>query len=325
MAGGIYHVYNRVSRGGHVFKDDGEAERLVSLLAETKKRDDFQVLAWCIMANHYHLAVRMGEVSLVRSMRTVHQRFSQSYNGRHRVFGPFWQGRYRSKFVEDAEYLQQLIVYIHLHPVSAGVVANAADYRWGGHGEMIRRGRSERLVDVDETLAAFDPRRKQAAARYRSAMEAGGQVDWHREAPGRLPWWRIGRPPASDREEIKLDAKRPRIGMDGLSNVEPRPKIELDDFLGYGASALGVTLGDLRSRKRRAAVVTAREILAWLAVELYGFQVKEVSGGLEKYLETTSRLVSRASVRRVDEEGFSERLNRVDEAITRSATGASPR
>jgi len=82
VAGGIYHVYNRVSRGAHVFRDEEEADRLEGLLATTKKRDDFQILAWCVMSNHYHLAVRMGEVALSRSMRTIHHRFSQSYNGR---------------------------------------------------------------------------------------------------------------------------------------------------------------------------------------------------------------------------------------------------
>ena len=42
MAGGIYHVYNRESRGEHVFRDEGEADRFEALLAATKKRDDFQ-------------------------------------------------------------------------------------------------------------------------------------------------------------------------------------------------------------------------------------------------------------------------------------------
>lgn len=72
VSGGIYHVYNRVSRGQHVFSDDDEADRLEELFVTTKRRDDFQILAWSIMSNHYHLAVRMGEVELSRSMRTIH-------------------------------------------------------------------------------------------------------------------------------------------------------------------------------------------------------------------------------------------------------------
>ena len=109
VAGGIYHVYNRVSRGEHVFRNDEEADRLEELLAITTKRDDFQILAWCVMSNHYHLAVRMGDVALSRSIRTIHQKFAQSFNGRHRVFGRFWQGRYRSKYVDDYMYLRQLV------------------------------------------------------------------------------------------------------------------------------------------------------------------------------------------------------------------------
>jgi REP element-mobilizing transposase RayT len=52
IEGGIYHVYNRVSRGEHAFRDEVEAERLLQRLFETKHRDGFQVLAWCLMATH---------------------------------------------------------------------------------------------------------------------------------------------------------------------------------------------------------------------------------------------------------------------------------
>jgi len=50
-----------VSRDEHVFRDEGEADRFEALLASTMKRDDFQILAWCVMSNHYHLAVRSNE------------------------------------------------------------------------------------------------------------------------------------------------------------------------------------------------------------------------------------------------------------------------
>jgi len=316
VAGGIYHVYNRVSRGEHVFREEDEADRLEAVLAATKKRDDFQVLAWCVMSNHYHLAVRMGEVALSRSMRTVHHRISQSYNGRHGVFGPFWQGRYRSKCVDDDEYLRQLIAYIHLNPVTAGVVKDAANYRWCGHREVLGKAVGRRLVDVDETLLAFDPKRRSALAGYRSTLSIGLGADWRGESPGRLPWWRVGRPPQNDiGSEIPVDKKRPRIGLDGLSSVMPRPRMTRDEFLELGAVACGVTVTDLRSRKRRSRIVEAREILAWLGVELYGFTVKEMGEGLEKYLETASRLVSRAAARRVEEPTFHELVRRVDSVL----------
>ena len=316
LAGEIYHVYNRVSRGAHAFRDEAEADRFEALVATTKKRDDFQILAWCLMSNHYHLAVRMGEVSLSRSMRFIQHRFSQSFNGRHRVFGPFWQGRFRSKFVEDQEYLRQLIAYIHLNPKTAGIVEDATKYRWCGHREVVGRAVGRRLVDIDETLLVFDNERRRALAGYRSSMSTALREDWRSEGPGRLPWWRVGRPPKSDRgEEIIVDETRPRIGMDGLSNVSMRPRMYLNDYLDLSAAAIGISVADLGSRKRGRSIVEGREILAWLGVELYGFTVSEIAESLDKHLESTSRLVSRAGERRVEDDKFRTKVQQVDEAI----------
>jgi REP element-mobilizing transposase RayT len=318
VPGGIYHVYNRVSRGAHVFRNDEEADRLEGLFATTKERDDFQILAWCVMSNHYHLAVRMGEVALSRSLRTTHHRYAQSFNRRHNVFGPFWQGRFRSKFVDNADYLRQLIAYIHLNPVAAGIVKDASKYRWCGHREVVGRAVGRRLVDVDETLLAFNPKRRTALAGYRSAMALALGEGWRSEGPGRLPWWRIGRPQKGDEEpHITVDEKRPRILMDGLSNVRVRPKLELDEFLELGAAACEVSAADLASRKRRAAIVEAREILAWLGVELYGFTVKETAAKFEKHREAASRMVSRAAERRVVDEDFADRVRLVDSLIAK--------
>jgi chromosomal replication initiation ATPase DnaA len=140
--------------------------------------------------------------------------------------------------------------------------------------------------------------------------------DWREEGPGWLPWWRVGRPQKSDGgEEITVDNRRPRIGMDGLSNVSLRPGMTLEDFLDRGAEAVGITLADLKARKRGASIVEGREILAWLGVELYGFTVKELAEDLDKHLETVSRLVSRAAMRRAEDRVFREKIQRVDSVI----------
>lgn len=70
------------------------------------------------------------------------------------------QGRYRSKLVEDQRYLDQLLIYIHLNPVQAGLVDDPAKYRWSGHRELLGlsvdqltcRGRASHLVQARELL-----------------------------------------------------------------------------------------------------------------------------------------------------------------------------
>ena len=53
IEGGVYHVYNRVSSGEHVFADPDEADRFVELVRSVKARDGWTVFAWCLMSNHY--------------------------------------------------------------------------------------------------------------------------------------------------------------------------------------------------------------------------------------------------------------------------------
>ncbi len=104
--GAMYHVYCRVGRGERVFESKGEVEELLSILTDVKQRDGFAVLAWCVMANHYHLVLRSGRAPLWRTMRLVQGRYSKSFNRRNRVYGALWQGRYKAKLIGGERHVQ---------------------------------------------------------------------------------------------------------------------------------------------------------------------------------------------------------------------------
>jgi REP element-mobilizing transposase RayT len=88
VEGGFYHVYNRLGRGERVFAAEHEAAEFTRILKEVAERDDVTVLAWCQLSNNYHLAVRSGEISLDRPMRSLQQRLTRGVNARQRVWGP---------------------------------------------------------------------------------------------------------------------------------------------------------------------------------------------------------------------------------------------
>ena len=69
VEGGLYHVYNRISSGETIFAEPNEAIDFVETIRETKKRDGWTVLAWCVMSNHFHLVVRTSTVPLWRGGR----------------------------------------------------------------------------------------------------------------------------------------------------------------------------------------------------------------------------------------------------------------
>ena len=143
VEGGFYHVYNRLGRGERVFDQEKEAEAFVGLLRDVAERDGLTIFAWCLMSNHYHLAVRTGVISLDRPMQSLQQRVTRGVNLRRRVYGPLWQGRYRAKLVKDQRYLDQLLIYIHLNAVTAGIVDDPAEYRWSGRCELLGNAKRE--------------------------------------------------------------------------------------------------------------------------------------------------------------------------------------
>ena len=236
VEGGVYHVYNRVARGAMALAEEGEAGRFVGLIRKLKQQDGLGVLAWCVMSNHYHLAVRMGSVPLSRTMQALHQGFTRSYNGRHKVYGPFWQGRYKAKAVRDPRYLMQLVLYIHSNPRAAGVAEDLASYPWSGHREVLKRSGGG-LLDVDEMLLVFGETRRAARRTYLASLEAAPDQEWFGGVPGSLPWWRLGRPRREVDEELEIDPDRPRVDAQGRSTAVERPALEAAAYVELAARA----------------------------------------------------------------------------------------
>ena len=318
VEGGLYHVYNRLGRGEQFFKEEAEAEKFVALLRDVAQRDGLTVYAWCLLSNHYHLAVRTGAVSLDRPMRSLQQRVTRGINARHRVYGPLWQGRYRAKVVKDQRYLDQLLIYIHLNPVQAGLVDDPAQYPWSGHRELLGKVRKP-IVDVDEVLRVFGTTRRTARAAYVRRLKGSLEETWIGEEPGRLPWWRLGRPPKGEDEdpETAIQQKRAREEM----GPEWRPSFDASEFIARGAELLGVSVDDLRVRGRARHAVEAREMLMLLGVERYGLKVNALGRELRKTADGMSQTLARAVRRRAGDDEFLRRINELDRQIAGKGRG----
>lgn len=300
VAGAVYHVYSRVARGQRVFADPREAEVLLEVVRKVKREHGLSVLAWCVMATHYHLAVRVGQVPLWRSMRLIQGRFARSYNRRHRVLGPLWQGRYKAIVVPDRSYLQQLIAYIHLNPVTAKVVGDPARYRWSGHRELLGRV-ADPLVDVDEALVPFGRQRAAARRAYVCVLRGQRREAWIGEGPGRLPWWWWGK---EEREPITLVEGKPRLDALGASTAGQRVRLSVDAYLERACDILGRKLVELSGRRKDETSARGRELLALVGVEGFGFRVKDLAERLGMNAGSASRALTRAAEREREDHAF---------------------
>jgi REP element-mobilizing transposase RayT len=116
---GVYHVLNRGNYRADIFRSDKAKAAFVKCLGEACAKTGWRVHAWCLMSNHYHLAVSTPGANLVDGMRWLQGTFSTRFNRLRNERGHLFQGRYKSLIVDPDGGLGPLCHYIHLNPVRA--------------------------------------------------------------------------------------------------------------------------------------------------------------------------------------------------------------
>jgi putative transposase len=173
--GVIHHIIIRGIERRKIFRDNRDREnfleRLGNLLEETKTG----CYAWAFLHNHAHFLLRTGEIPLATLMRRLLTGYVVSFNRRHKRHGHLLQNRYKSIVCQEETYLQELVRYIHLNPLRAGVVPDLATlnrYPFCGHSALMGR-RKRSWQDVDFVLHYFGKRVRNARREYLAYVEAG--------------------------------------------------------------------------------------------------------------------------------------------------------
>lgn len=123
---GLYHVINRGNYRRDVFESSGSRRAFLGTLGETCRRYRWQVHAYVVMRNHFHLALETPEPNLTLGMHWLLGTFANRFNRFRSERGHLFQGRYHAQLVEDAVALARVVDYIHLNPVRAGLVLPSA-------------------------------------------------------------------------------------------------------------------------------------------------------------------------------------------------------
>ena len=114
-----------------VFHTEDDYHAFAGLLAEAAARFPVRLLAFCLMPNHFHLAVwPPGDDDLSAYMHWLLTSHASRYQKCYKSSGHVWQGRFRCFPIQEDEHLLSVLRYIERNPLRAGLVARSEDWRW---------------------------------------------------------------------------------------------------------------------------------------------------------------------------------------------------
>jgi putative transposase len=194
-AGTIYHVLNRGNGRRALFSKDADFIAFLKLLHEALKRFPVDLLAYCLMGNHWHLLLRPRTDAALSAMmawltvthaRRHHQHYPNPGSGH------LYQGRFKSFPVQSDEHFLIVARYIHGNPARAGLVQRARAWPWSDLANQasdvplaewpVARPRNwERLVD--EPLGEADAKAVETSLRRGAPL---GSPAWVKRTAARL-------------------------------------------------------------------------------------------------------------------------------------------
>jgi len=165
-----YHVFNRSLNEKSIFDFHGDPSRALSTLdyyrfksvpmsfsklknlipkhrkkiyLNLKKKGDLlvEIVAFCLMPNHFHFLLRQLQKNGVKTyVGNFQNSYAKFFNLRNQKTGPLFKGRFRSVWVKNDSQILHLSRYIHLNPYSSGIVKKRKDlisYPWSSFSQYV--------------------------------------------------------------------------------------------------------------------------------------------------------------------------------------------
>ena len=162
--------------GREIFSSNEDREGFLHRLADIiSGKGGPSLYAWALLSNHFHMLLSPTETHLSTIMQRLMTGYAVNFNRHHKRSGHLFQNRYKSIVIEEEPYFLELVRYIHLNPLRAGIVSGVTaldKYPFTGHS-VIMGQRDYPLQNIDAVLSRFASNGQIARQEYRDFVEAG--------------------------------------------------------------------------------------------------------------------------------------------------------
>jgi REP element-mobilizing transposase RayT len=173
--GMLHHIIIRGIEKKKIFRDEQDQEQMGERLGKLLPQTNTACYAWAYMYNHAHFLFRTGSVPISKLMMRLLTGYAVYFNRKHKRHGVLFQNRYKSIICQEDVYFKELVRYIHLNPLRAGLVTSLSQlksYRYCGHGTVMGV-RETHWHDTKYVLSFFGSRPNRAREKYQEYIEAG--------------------------------------------------------------------------------------------------------------------------------------------------------
>lgn len=247
LPGAFYHITLRGNHRQDIFFAPTDRDLLDTIVADSVPRFGARLHAYCWMTNHVHLLLQVGDTPLGRIVLRIASRYARTLQARFRTTGHLFERRYHAVLIDADTYLLELLRYIHLNPVRAGMVNSPTDYPWSSHHAYLGT-QIAKYVTTDWALSLFHSDLALARQAYQRFID--------------------GMPSPSSPLEHCNPHDRRILGSDDfaarLLNTawQPRTRRTLDQLLEEACQQWSVSQETLRSPSRHRQLTYIR---AWIA------------------------------------------------------------
>jgi putative transposase len=148
--GYVYHALNRAVGRARLFHKPADYDAFERVLAEARQQVPVRLLGYCVLPNHWHLVLwprEDDELSAFLHWLTMTHTVRWHAHRHTTGTGPVYQGRFKSFPVQDDDHYLTVLRYVERNPVRAGLVADAAAWRWSSLGHRLRAGDADLPLD----------------------------------------------------------------------------------------------------------------------------------------------------------------------------------
>jgi len=284
--GAVHHVIFRGIERRKIFRGSADKEWFIQRLGQLLAASNTSCYAWALLDNHVHLLIRTGDISLATLMRRLLTGYAGYFNRKYHRHGQLFQNRYKSIICQEDLYLQELVRYIHLNPLRAGIVKTMRQldkYAYCGHSALL--GQTDcNWQQVGYVLGLFSKRMQRARDQYAQYVAQGIEAGRKPELVGGGlirslgGWAAVKKLRLQGQDRVKGDV---RILGDGdfveqvLSRAEEkcsreyelkRRGYDIDKVERRAAEVMGLSAKEVRGKGRERQRVAARSLAIYWAV-----------------------------------------------------------